>query len=132
MQERNTLQKRIVHETLIHMANHPTADDVVAEVQSAYPSISRATVYRILNKLADSGEALRIRINNGADHFDHQTFPHYHVHCSECGKVADVAMPVEELVDMLSDTSGYKIMGYSLQFDGLCPECAKLKAERGA
>ena len=72
------------------------------------------------------------RINNGADHFDHQTFPHYHVHCSECGKVADVAMPVEELVDMLSDTSGYKIMGYSLQFDGLCPECAKLKVERGA
>ena len=132
MQERNTLQKRIVHETLIEMCNHPTADEVVAEVQSSYPSISRATVYRILNKLADSGEALRIRINNGADHFDHQTFPHYHVHCSECGKVADVAMPVEELVDMLTDTSGYKISGYSLQFDGLCPECAKLEGERGA
>ena len=132
MQERNTLQKRIVHETLIRMCSHPTADEVVAVVQADYPSISRATVYRILNKLADSGEALRIRINNGADHFDHQTFPHYHVHCSECGKVADVAMPVEELVDMLSDTSGSKILGYSLQFDGLCPECAKLEGERGA
>ena len=125
MQERNTLQKRIVHETLIRMCNHPTADEVVAEVQSTYPTISRATVYRILNKLADSGEALRIRINNGADHFDHQTLPHYHVHCSSCGKVADVTMPVKELGSMLSDTSGYKILGYSLQFDGLCPECQK-------
>ena len=132
MQERNTLQKRIVHETLIGMGNHPTADEVVAEVQSRYPSISRATVYRILNKLADSGEALRIRINNGAAHFDHQTFPHYHVHCSECGRVADVVMPVKDLADMLSDTSGYTIIGYSLQFDGLCPECAKENEERGA
>ena len=132
MQERNTLQKRIVHETLIRMCSHPTADEVVAEVQADYPSISRATVYRILNKLADSGEALRIRINNGADHFDHQTFPHYHVHCNECGRVADVVMPVEDLAGMLSETSGYTILGYSLQFDGLCPECAKENEERGA
>ena len=132
MQERNTLQKRIVHETLVAMCNHPTADEVAAEVQSTYPSISRATVYRILNKLADSGEALRIRINNGADHFDHQTFPHYHVHCSSCGKVADVKMPVEGLVELLKDTSGYKIFGYSLQFDGLCPECVNTEEERGA
>ena len=132
MQERNTLQKRIVHETLVAMASHPTADEVVAEVQSTYPSVSRATVYRILNKLADSGEALRIRINNGADHFDHQTFPHYHVHCNGCGKVADVKMPVESLVELLKDTSGYQISGYSLQFDGLCPECQKIEEERGA
>ena len=132
MQERNTLQKRIVHEALIEMACHPTADDVVVKVQSKYPSISRATVYRILNKLADSGEALRIRINNGADHFDHMTFPHYHVHCNNCGRVADVKMPVESLVDLLKDTSGYKIFGYSLQFDGMCPECVKVEEERVA
>jgi Fe2+ or Zn2+ uptake regulation protein len=41
-------------------------------------------------------------------------------------------MPVEELADMLSDTSGYTILGYSLQFDGLCPECSKEAEERGA
>lgn len=125
MQERNTLQKRIVHEKLIELGNHPTADEVVARVQESYPTISRATVYRILNKLADSGEALRVRINNGADHFDHQVFPHYHVHCGVCGKVADVEMPIEELVNLLSDTAGYQIVGYSLQFDGVCPDCRK-------
>lgn len=125
MPERNTLQKQIVQEKLAELGNHPTADEVVARVQESYPTISRATVYRILNKLADSGEALRVRINNGADHFDHQTFSHYHVHCSICGKVADVEMPMEELVSLLRDTSGYRISGYSLQFDGVCPMCLK-------
>lgn len=125
MPERNTLQKQIVQEKLAELGNHPTADEVVARVQESYPTISRATVYRILNKLADSGEAMRVRINNGADHFDHQVFSHYHVHCNVCGKVADVQMPMEELAKFLRDTSGYRISGYSLQFDGVCPMCLK-------
>lgn len=125
MQERNTLQKQIVQDKLAELGNHPTADEVAARVQEEYPTISRATVYRVLNKLADSGEAMRVRINNGADHFDHQNFPHYHVHCSICGKVADVEMPIEEMEKFLQDTSGYRILGYTLQFDGICPKCQK-------
>ncbi len=117
------MQKQIVKQKLAELGNHPTADEVTARVQEEYPTISRATVYRVLNKLADSGEAMRVRINNGSDHFDHQVFPHYHVHCSRCGKVADVEMPIEEMEKFLQDTSGYLILGYTLQFDGICPKC---------
>ena len=130
MQERNTLQKQIVQQKLAELGDHPTADEVAARVQEEYPTISRATVYRVLNKLADSGEAMRVRINNGADHFDHQTFPHYHVHCSLCGKVADVEMPIEEMEKFLQDTSGYRILGYTLQFDGICPKCQKSQSNQ--
>ena len=108
---------------LAELGNHPTADEVTACVQEEYPTISRATVYRVLNKLADSGDAMRVRINNGSDHFDHQSFPHYHVHCSQCGKGADVEMPIEEMEKLLRNTSGYLILGYTLQFDGICPKC---------
>ncbi len=124
MTERNTVQKQIVKDTLISMGSHPTADEVADMVRESYPDISRATVYRVLNKLSENGEALKIPINNGADHYDHQTFPHYHVHCSICGKTADVELPyINDLEGDIKDPKGFKITGYSLQFDGICSEC---------
>ena len=70
--------------------------------------------------------ALRVKINNGADHFDHQVFDHYHVRCVRCGRVDDVEVPnLAGLEEEAARTSGYQICGYTLQFDGICPECQK-------
>ncbi len=123
MQERNTIQKSLVLDALNALANHPTADEVAAEVQRRYSGVSRATVYRILNQAADSGTVYRVKINNGADHFDHQVFPHYHIRCGKCGKVDDVI--IEEYVPKLvtSDAANYIVTGHTLQFDGICPAC---------
>ena len=73
MAARNTVQKAIIRDALVGLANHPTADQVYEAVHVTHPSISRATVFRALSKLSDEGVVLRVRINNGADHFDHQT-----------------------------------------------------------
>ena len=128
MAERNTIQKKIIKDTLYAMKSHPTADEVANEVHKNYPDISRATVFRVLNNLADSGEALKVHINNGADHFDHNTFPHYHVHCKVCGKTADVDFAyVSDLEKNIKDACGFVITGYSLQFDGLCSDCAAVQ-----
>ncbi len=126
MAERNTVQKAMVYEALCKMADHPTADRVHREVQKTYPNISRATVYRILNRMAEKGEILKVSTTTGADHFDHTTYPHYHVRCTNCGKVCDVSMPyMHELEKSISDASGFQISGYVVQFEGLCPECSK-------
>lgn len=125
MTERNTVQKALVYETLCKMADHPTADRVYQEVQKTYPNISRATVYRILNRMAEKGEILKVSTTAGADHFDHTTCPHYHVRCTGCGKVCDVALPyMTDLEKRISDASGFVITGYTIQFDGLCPDCS--------
>ena len=133
MAARNTVQKTIIHDALVSLANHPTADEVYEAVHATHPSISRATVFRTLSKLSDEGVVLRVRINNGADHFDHQTFPHYHVHCVECGRVDDVIMPAVDdpalLDERASAVSGYAVCGHELQFDGLCPACQKAREE---
>ena len=127
MATRNTVQREIIAGQLKALANHPTADEVYEAVHAKHPTISKATVYRTLGKLADEGEALRVKINNGADHFDHQVFAHYHVRCTQCGKVDDVMIPVlDEASVAASSASGYKITGHTLQFDGICPACQQL------
>ena len=126
MAGRNTIQREIVLEELRALANHPTADEVYEAVHAKHPSISKATVYRILGKLSDEGVALRVKINNGADHFDHQVFDHYHVRCIRCGRVDDVEVALLTGVNEEAQrASGYKICGHTLQFDGICPECQK-------
>lgn len=124
MAARNTVQRTIVLEALRELANHPTADEVYEAVHAKHPSISKATVYRLLNKLSEDGDALKVKINNGADHFDHNVFAHYHVRCMVCGRVDDVLVPVLQTIDAdASEVSGYKVTGHSLQFDGVCPAC---------
>ena len=125
MPARNTVQRQIVADALRALANHPTADEVYEAVHAEHPSVGRATVYRTLGRLADEGAIGRVRINNGADRFDHQTFAHYHVRCVRCGRVDDVIMaPVLEGVDeAAAAASEYRIVGHTLQFDGVCPAC---------
>lgn len=125
MAERNTMQKEIIYSALCRMANHPTADDVYKAVHEAHPSISRATVFRVLNKMAENGSVYKVNIANGADHFDHQTFRHYHAHCSKCGCVCDVKLaPLVMLEDKgIEAEEDFSITGYSLQFDGVCARC---------
>ena len=130
MPARNTVQRQVIVDELRRLANHPTAEEVFEAVHAEHPSISRATVFRTLGRLADEGEVSRVRINNGADRFDHQAFAHYHVRCVCCGRVDDVMVPLldEDFERMAERASGYRICGHTLQFDGVCPSCQACEA----
>ncbi|MBQ0037432.1 MAG: transcriptional repressor [Clostridiales bacterium] len=126
MAERHTVQKDIIYAVLCELANHPTADMVYEQVQLTHPSVSKATVYRVLGRMAEQGSILRLPMSDGADHFDHQTHPHYHVYCEECGRVADVIMPeLGNLCAAVTDSCGYELTGYRVLFKGRCPDCRK-------
>lgn len=130
MTSRNTVQRTIIAGALRELANHPTADEVYEAVHEEHPTIGRATVYRTLGRLADESAIGRVRINNGADRFDHRPFAHYHVRCVRCGRVDDVMIPLlsSEVDEAAARASGYQIDGHSLQFDGVCPACQASEA----
>ena len=92
MQERQTKQKSVIYEALCTL-DHPTATEVYAWLQETNPTISRATVFRVLAGFADGGKALELRMAGSDVRYDFNTMKHYHVHCRECGKVADVELP---------------------------------------
>jgi Fe2+ or Zn2+ uptake regulation protein len=118
------MQKDIVAETLKSMHNHPTADAVYETVHLTFPSISKATVYRILNQMAQDGTALKVSVPDAADRFDDTCAPHYHVRCLTCGRVEDLTIPLYELPDIArKDACGFRVTGCSLLFTGVCPKC---------
>ena len=66
VQRRNTKQRKLVLDTVRQSYNHPTADEIYNAVREQDDKISRGTVYRNLNLLADAGEILSIKTPGGS------------------------------------------------------------------
>jgi len=115
---RSTVQKRIVEDAAVSMF-HPTADEVYSSITVAYPTISRATVYRILNGLVECGKLKRVKIPDGADRFDKTVTEHQHFRCICCNSVSDIS--VSPVFNM---PKGYKLTDYSIILEGICPSCS--------
>jgi Fe2+/Zn2+ uptake regulation proteins len=121
--KRETIQKIIVFETAKELANHPTADDVYAKVQRRHPNISRATVYRNLNSLAEDGRLLKI-LGNGVDRYDHNLHDHSHIECVHCKKFEDVTISeMEQINHWVEKETGYRLVKRDVVFMGKCPDC---------
>ena len=136
---RNTIQQEIICGIAKSMRTHPSPDEVYKEVHDAHPSISRATVYRVLNKLADKGELLKVKMPNTADRFDFRTDDHIHFYCTACGKVFDAEIEnsvksLQEMNDIISSSQSLKETGFevnkiNLSLEGICPTCKQLKSK---
>lgn len=123
-QTRNTPQKQLVRNLLINNNDHPTAEEVFIKARKKNSKISRATVYRNLNLLADSGEIRRLHMPLGSDHYDFRTDNHYHFLCKNCYKVLDAQIPYnEELNRVIPSIDGCKTEWHKLILVGLCHEC---------
>lgn len=104
--------------------DHPTADQIYECLHEKYPSISKATVYRVLNRLSEEGEILHLRVPAGPDKFDITLSDHHHIECSTCGKLCDIYLPdFKAICSKIEKECGYYIKGCRLVFDGVCPEC---------
>ncbi|WP_342758769.1 transcriptional repressor [Kineothrix sedimenti] len=129
-ERRNTIQQEIVAQTLRQMHDHPTADAIYIEICNKHSSISRATVFRILNRMAEEGRILRISNAGGGDRFDYEIEKHYHVQCKKCGRISNVSMKkFPALEEEIECSYGYRIIGHTLLFEGICEECDKSVVE---
>lgn len=126
MKLKQSKQRDCIRQFLKGQKDHPTADAVYANVRKSFPSISLGTVYRNLALLTDVGEIARIRVGDGADHFDGNVTPHHHFVCKACGCVCDFEPADMQLPPSSSiHTGGFKgqVEGYTLHFYGKCEKC---------
>lgn len=88
-----TNQRFIIYKTLADSLEHPTADQLFDIVAPNLPGLSRDTVYRTLNILAEKGLAIKLVMPGGATHFDGDLSPHHHFLCEGCGGIFDLPWP---------------------------------------
>lgn len=130
MKKRHTLQKTIILEALRELGNHPTPAMVYEHIHQHYPSISQATVFRVLAGECEEGEAQRVYAPGATARYEYGKRKHYHVSCRICGKVADVEMPyLEGLEAQAEGLDGFKVERHIVEFIGICSDCLEPMAD---
>ena len=128
--KRNTLQKQIVMHALREMYNHPTASQVYEHIHKDYPSISKATVFRILNAACEDNEVMKVMTQDREVHYETMNLPHYHMSCRRCGSIHDASILYQDQFDEMQRRLGdFLVEGHSIEFFGLCSDCMKKERE---
>lgn len=132
VQRRNTRQRALVLSAVQASCSHPTADEIYTAVRAQDSHVSRGTVYRNLNLLAEEGAVLSIKTPGGS-RFDRTTEPHAHAICTACSTVIDVPVSFNDALNaQVSDATGWNIASHYTIFEGLCPACRATGGEASA
>lgn len=121
-----TKQREVVFQVIRESENHLTANEVFDGAKHLLPTISFATVYNSLRFLKDAGHIAEVQFGNGASRYDAKTDRHDHALCTNCGKLIDMDLPLdEEFLKMAERLSRFKPESLHFTLRGLCPECNK-------
>ena len=125
-----TAQRREVLHTLALRTDHPTADQVLDDVRKRLPQISRTTVYRVLEALARAGVVRKVCHPGPSARYELEKGRHHHLVCLGCERMVDLEDPSLDGLPLPGIISGFRIKDYSIQFRGLCSECARKQGGR--
>jgi Fur family peroxide stress response transcriptional regulator len=124
-----TVHRRAIFEALLERDDHPTVDQVFAEIKDRIPGVSRTTVYRTLETLVKFGLAKKTNHFEAAARFDANTDHHHHLVCIRCGTTVDFDHPgLDKLPLPDGRRTGFEILDFSVYFEGVCEACKRAKA----
>ncbi|MGB9625928.1 MAG: Fur family transcriptional regulator [Phycisphaerae bacterium] len=127
-----TAQRRTVFEMILDREDHPTAEQVYEQVRRRLPTISRTTVYRVLENLVGLGLITKICHPGSAARFDPKVHQHHHLVCMCCESIIDLE---EQRLNRVPWPDvrryGFEIRGYHIHFRGVCARCRKAPAAGG-
>src|SRR5580765_1595530 len=129
---RLTSQRQAIIDTVFDTEEHFTAEQLLDWARRRDPSVSRATVYRTLPLLTESG--LVREMDFGKDHTyydpnyaDHPN--HSHIICQDCDKIVEFeSEKIERLESEISHKLGFELKMQRLQISARCEELKKLGA----
>jgi len=126
-----TRQRLAILEAVLTRKNHPTADEVHATVTRRLRSVSRPTVYRVLEELVQMGLIGKACHPGKAVRYDRRTDLHHHLVCLRCNSMIDISDPHLDAVQV-PDTRkyGFKVRDFRVQLRGLCKQCLEREEEK--
>ena len=127
--QRYTDQQRDMVRYIFSKHNHFDADELIDEMKSEGFRVSRATVYRTLNKLVDAG--LLRRINLGARTVyepDYGYAQHDHIYCEQCRTMIEFQNPqLDQLIRDVCQQHGTTYQGHTFVIRALCAACNRAR-----
>lgn len=120
---RVTPQRYGVYANLLQRRDHPSAEELLLDLNQAAPTSSQATVYSSLKALQSVGLIREVLLEEGVCRYDANTDPHHHFRCRHCGAIEDIAWEQFPVVDLAELRPGLQGERYEVTVHGICGQC---------
>jgi len=117
--------REMVFNEVINTHGHFTAEEL-AKVCLKKNRISRATVYRAIKELLESGIMRETAFGDKHHHFEHlyDEKPHHHAQCVRCHRFFEFPdLDEDKRYHPILENQGFKILGHEMHFYGICRKC---------
>lgn len=124
-----TPERKRILEAVCSMDNHFEADDLYLNLRETIGRrISRATVYRTLPLLEESGLIRRVIFVDKRTHYEHVHDHRHHEHliCLKCGKIIEFyRQSLEDSLEDIARQNRFTSVAHKLEITGYCDACSK-------
>ena len=130
--QRFTDQQRDMVRYIFAQHNHFDADQLVDDMKRAGFRVSRATIYRTLDKLVDAGLLRSLEVGPRKYYEHDYGYPqHEHLVCAQCQKMIEFQNPaIEAVVRDVSRQHGFQSAGHTFIIRGVCAECNRARVTK--
>ena len=127
---RMTAQRQAIIDTVFSTEEHFTAEQLLAWARERDRLVSRATVYRTLPLLTESGLVREMDFGKDYKFYDpnYADHPHHsHIICNDCEKIVEFeSEKIEKIENEISQKLGFSVKTQRLQITGACEQMKKL------
>jgi len=123
---RTTPERMTIASEVFHSHTHFNAENLYVLLQNKNRKISRATVYRTLDLLVDSGLVRKAVFDNHIASFEKyfNNRDHGHFICTQCGKIIEFYdQKLQALHRKLEQKLAVKIVNHTHHVYGKCKDC---------
>ncbi|MEM6714522.1 MAG: Fur family transcriptional regulator [Cyanobacteria bacterium P01_C01_bin.147] len=122
-QLRVTPQRFAVYANLLSRTDHPTAEQLLNDLNQDAPVSSQATIYNCLQVLSNVGLIREVLLDDGGCRYDANVEPHHHFRCQSCGAIADIPWQSLQSIDVTHLNADWQVSGYEVTVHGICKTC---------
>jgi Fur family transcriptional regulator, ferric uptake regulator len=129
---RRTIQREAIIEAAFGTENHFSAEELLVMAKEKEPTVSRATVYRTLPLLCESGLLKELDLGKEYKHYDpnySKSPDHNHIICDDCEKIVEfTSEEMQELEGKISHQFGFQLASQKVQLHGNCEQLKQFGA----
>lgn len=121
-----TRGRRVILDQILLTRGHFDADHLLMLMRQAGKNVSRATLYRTLARLVESGLVHKVEMGQGQARYEPMFGRHHHDHmvCLACGKILEFeSQEIERIQEQVCRKKRFTMTDHTHQIRGYCAGC---------
>ncbi len=122
---RVTREREFIAEAVLVNHGHFDVDELFLGLKGR-AGVSKASIYRTIPILIESGLLAAVYLENGHMHYErvYGREHHSHLRCTACGRIFEFSVPELPLIEKdVAEAKNFKSEGHKFEIWGLCSKC---------